>query len=385
MNKASTTWFAATAFAGLTFSLINVGAVVAQPPGRGPGGLDGPGRGGPPNVDEMFSRMDENKDGKLSKDEVPGPLWERLAHIDADGNGSVTKEEATKAFAGGRPDARRPEGARPDGPRPDASPSDRPQGDAARGRGPRPPMEQPRGDAPRREEPRDDAPRGEGRSPRDAHPEHGRPAPQQGPHQPVGERGDRPDSAHRGPAPFAPEAFFDRLDKNHDGSLSRDEFQAVAEFHRGQHPSPGSQGMSGHRGPGGRPMAHRGPGMPGGGPPWAHGDRNDFHGPQGFHGGPPWARPGHGPQMHGKFAGPPWAQHAAHDRNAGHGKKYAGHDKKKPGHGKKKGHDHGKKKHHDDRTESRDRDHHRHSDTKSPHAGADLVTVGTTQLTSLPL
>lgn len=367
MHKESTTWFAATAFAGLTFSLVTAGTVVAQPPGRGPGGPDGPGRGGPPNVAEMFSRMDQNKDGKLSKDEVPGLMWERLSHLDRDGDGWVTKDEVSRGMPGGGPDGRRSDGASPDGAKPAGSPSDRSREDQSSSRGPRPPMAQPRGEASRAPE----------RGPRDTNSEHGRPAPPHSPGQPGHERSAQPDHAHRGPAAFGPDAFFDRLDKNGDGSLSRDEFKAVVALHHGLRASHGPQGFGGHPGPGGPPLAHHGPGMPGGGPPWAQHDRADSHGPRGFHGGPPWAGPGHGPRVHGKFAGPPRAQHSPPDRDAGHGKKHKGHDKKK-------GNNSGKKKHQHDRSDSDDRGHHRHSDTESPNASGDLVTIGNPQQT-LPL
>ena len=70
MSKASITCVVAGAFVGVTLALMQAAPVMAQPPGRGPGGLDGRGRGGPPNVTEMFSRMDRNEDGKLTEDEV---------------------------------------------------------------------------------------------------------------------------------------------------------------------------------------------------------------------------------------------------------------------------------------------------------------------------
>ena len=45
----------------------------------------------------FFKHLDKNQDGALSQDEVPARLWERISQADADGNGSVTKDEA-KAF-----------------------------------------------------------------------------------------------------------------------------------------------------------------------------------------------------------------------------------------------------------------------------------------------
>lgn len=42
--------------------------------------------------DRAFDRLDENKDGVLSKDELPSPA-DRLTRLDADGDGKVTPEE----------------------------------------------------------------------------------------------------------------------------------------------------------------------------------------------------------------------------------------------------------------------------------------------------
>jgi peroxiredoxin len=53
-------------------------------------------RGGPPSADELLSRMDANKDGKLSKDEAKGPLAQDFASLDANNDGMLTKEELTK-------------------------------------------------------------------------------------------------------------------------------------------------------------------------------------------------------------------------------------------------------------------------------------------------
>jgi Ca2+-binding EF-hand superfamily protein len=50
-----------------------------------------------PSVDEIFSKMDANKDGKLSKEEVRGPLQNDFAKIDTDGDGFISKEELNKA------------------------------------------------------------------------------------------------------------------------------------------------------------------------------------------------------------------------------------------------------------------------------------------------
>ncbi len=49
------------------------------------------------NPEQLFARLDQNKDGKLQKDELPGPLAERLAQADADKDGEITKEEFNAA------------------------------------------------------------------------------------------------------------------------------------------------------------------------------------------------------------------------------------------------------------------------------------------------
>ena len=66
----------------------------AERPGNGqrggqrPGGRD---RG------EMFTRMDANSDGKISKDELRGPMAEKFDEIDTDNSGFISKEELMKA------------------------------------------------------------------------------------------------------------------------------------------------------------------------------------------------------------------------------------------------------------------------------------------------
>ena len=62
-------------------------------PGRGgPGGS-----GGPPPIDQVFERSDANGDGKLTQDELPPQVAERIMKADADGDGAVTKEELEQA------------------------------------------------------------------------------------------------------------------------------------------------------------------------------------------------------------------------------------------------------------------------------------------------
>ena len=49
------------------------------------------------DIGQMFARMDANSDGKISKDEMRGPMAERFEIIDLDKNGFVSKEELEKA------------------------------------------------------------------------------------------------------------------------------------------------------------------------------------------------------------------------------------------------------------------------------------------------
>jgi len=78
----------------------------AQPPKPKPGRPgEGRGRGGMPGIDELLKRFDANKDGKLTKDELPEQAAERIMRADVDGDGAVTKkelEEVRKRFTGGQ-------------------------------------------------------------------------------------------------------------------------------------------------------------------------------------------------------------------------------------------------------------------------------------------
>ena len=51
----------------------------------------------PPTFSELLKKMDKNEDGKLSKEEVNGPLKDDFAKIDADEDGYITKKEFDKA------------------------------------------------------------------------------------------------------------------------------------------------------------------------------------------------------------------------------------------------------------------------------------------------
>jgi Ca2+-binding EF-hand superfamily protein len=58
------------------------------------------------NPEEMFTKMDTNTDGKLSKEEVKGPLAEKFSEIDTNKDGFISKDElknAPKPDRQGRP------------------------------------------------------------------------------------------------------------------------------------------------------------------------------------------------------------------------------------------------------------------------------------------
>ena len=50
-----------------------------------------------PTFTELLKKMDSNKDGMLSKEEVKGPLKDNFATIDLDKNGFISEEEFKKA------------------------------------------------------------------------------------------------------------------------------------------------------------------------------------------------------------------------------------------------------------------------------------------------
>lgn len=77
----------------------------AQPPGGG-------GEGG--GLSERIMNLDENKDGKISKDEVPERLLSIFARIDKDKDGVLTKDEIQSEYPG-RDSGRGEDGGRPGG------------------------------------------------------------------------------------------------------------------------------------------------------------------------------------------------------------------------------------------------------------------------------
>ena len=71
----------------------------------------GGGQGGRPSIAQIFERMDADKDGKLSKVEVNGPLVDDFSKVDANNDGFISKEELENGQKqnrqGGRPQGNR--------------------------------------------------------------------------------------------------------------------------------------------------------------------------------------------------------------------------------------------------------------------------------------
>ena len=51
----------------------------------------------PPSYEELLKKMDKDKDGQLSENEVKGPLKDDFSKIDANKDGFITEEELKKA------------------------------------------------------------------------------------------------------------------------------------------------------------------------------------------------------------------------------------------------------------------------------------------------
>ncbi|MAS94140.1 MAG: hypothetical protein CMO55_13170 [Verrucomicrobiales bacterium] len=79
--------------------------------GKGPGGRAGATSGGPVAI---FSRYDEDKDGKLAESEVPGEMWSKLRKADTDADGLVSKSELEKVYGEMRKYSAPPEKKRPE-------------------------------------------------------------------------------------------------------------------------------------------------------------------------------------------------------------------------------------------------------------------------------
>jgi len=72
---------------------------------------------GPEMMMRMFENRDQDKDGKLTGDEIPPQMRERLTNMDTNGDGAIDKseiEQAMRKLESMRPGNRRPEG-RPEG------------------------------------------------------------------------------------------------------------------------------------------------------------------------------------------------------------------------------------------------------------------------------
>ena len=214
-----------------------------------------------------FKRLDANGDGKLTKDELPADMRERLAPLfERLGKSELTQDEFSQGGPSGRP-GQNPQGRRPEGDRPEGAAA--PEGDrrpdqprAESGRRP----EADRGPDARRPESerRPDGDRGpEGRRPEgerregDRGPEGRRPEGDRGPDQPHPENGRRPEGdrgpdarrpegerrpdGDRGPEGRGPEGdrrpegprgptIIRKLDKNNDGRVSKDELAKLVDL-----------------------------------------------------------------------------------------------------------------------------------------------------------
>ena len=62
-----------------------------------------------PSVEQILADLDTDEDGRLSKEEVRGPLKKDFAQIDTDEDGFITEAELKKAP---KPERRRPENGR---------------------------------------------------------------------------------------------------------------------------------------------------------------------------------------------------------------------------------------------------------------------------------
>lgn len=51
----------------------------------------------PPTFEQLIEKMDENKDGKLSKAEIKGPLKKNFDKVDTNEDGFISEEEFAEA------------------------------------------------------------------------------------------------------------------------------------------------------------------------------------------------------------------------------------------------------------------------------------------------
>jgi len=65
-------------------------------------------RKNPPSSEEIIKQMDKDEDGKLSLEEVKGPLKEDFSKIDTNEDGFLSKEELDEAPKPERKERRRP-------------------------------------------------------------------------------------------------------------------------------------------------------------------------------------------------------------------------------------------------------------------------------------
>ena len=201
-------------------------AELGPPPGAPGAGAPG----GRPNPEEQFKRMDANGDGKVSLDEIPEQFRDRVRPMFERAKKDVLGLDDFVAFAQGRegerrpggerPDAARAEGERPEGRRPDAERKEEPRRpDGERPDARKPAAERPDARKPDGERPETRRPEGERRPDGE-----GRPDARPGQRPPEGDR--RPEGdGRRGPMP----RFFELLDRNRDGRLSRDELDRLRE------------------------------------------------------------------------------------------------------------------------------------------------------------
>ncbi len=68
-----------------------------QPPQGGSPPKGGDQQGGPPNFSQLLSEMDTNKDGKLEKAEIKGPLADDFTKVDSNNDGFISEEEFKNA------------------------------------------------------------------------------------------------------------------------------------------------------------------------------------------------------------------------------------------------------------------------------------------------